>query len=81
MLLATGLGIAHYQGRVERRNRSALAKTLTALSLAAEHLDRTQEKAFASDRRGHVARRLSHLSFPSAGSPPPRHSKAAVPRI
>jgi hypothetical protein len=80
LLLATGLGIAHHERRAERRNRAALAKALTALSLAAEHLDRTQDKAFANSRRGHVARRLSRLSFPGAGSPS-THSKQDVPRI
>lgn len=82
LVLATGLGLIENDRRIDRRNRAALAQALSALSLAAEQLERAQDKAFTSPRWEDVAKRLASLPVPRAEPPRPgSHSKAGGPRI
>jgi hypothetical protein len=47
LLLGFGLGLAEHGRRIRERNRAALEETLTALSIAAEQLERAESQAFS----------------------------------
>ena len=79
LVLAAGVGSIEHKRRVDRRNRAALAETLTAISLAAAHLERAQEKAFSGASWGRVGERLSRLARPNLD--PATHSNEGGPRI
>jgi hypothetical protein len=58
ILLATGLGIFIYQRHIQIRNEEALQRTLMALSIAAEQLDRAEKKAFEPKRWERISQYL-----------------------
>jgi len=61
LILAIGLGIVSYRRHIEVRNEAALQRTLMALSIAAEQLDKAEKKAFEPKRWEQIGQYLQNI--------------------
>jgi hypothetical protein len=64
ILVAIGLGIFVYQRHIQARNEAALQRTLMALSIAAEQLDKAEMKIFEPKRWERIGNHLNNLPIP-----------------
>jgi hypothetical protein len=61
IVLTAGLSIFAYQRHVEARNEAALQRTLTALSIASEQLEKAEKKAFGPKRWEQIGQYLQEI--------------------